>query len=484
MITSVDVEWLYSAPGELAPLRQVKITMEGGRITDIAPLQQACHNGKIALPALVNAHDHGRGLRPAAFGAADQELEAWVGALGLLPQADLYTMCVVAFGRLALSGVASISHVHLPNGGDMVEEAKIVARAAADVGVRVAFAVPIVDVNAFVYGGEKRFCSCHTVDDWSIIRHWDGRAESAIQQIDRLADVVSACETEMFHIQYGPAGPQWVSEAGLKHLGASAAYDGRRVHMHLLETVAQRQWSDAHYPQGLLNWLDDAGLLSPALSLAHCVWLRDEEIDLLAARGVTAIINSSSNLRLSSGMAPVRRFYQRGLSFAFGLDGLAFNDDEDALFELRLLASLHGRRGFEEGGVDRATVWRAATSNGRLTIDGKADAGRLEVGQDADIMVLNMHALAADGLVEMCDPLDLVMTRGARRHVCDVFVAGCPIVAQGKLVGVDLAAAESNLLEEARKSSPAKLAQKPLMDRHLAAMTHYYRSKKHLKGRD
>jgi len=352
MATSLDVEWLYGAPGELEPLHQVRIKMEGGRIADISPLQRACHNGKIALPALVNAHDHGRGLRPAVFGVRDQPLESWVGALSLLPQVDLYTMCVVAFGRLALSGVASISHVHLPNGGDIVEEAKIVARAARDVGVRVAFAAPIVDINTFVYGGQKRFCGCHAVDDWSIIRHWDGWAETATRQIDRLADVVTACETPMFHVQYGPAGPQWVSEEGLRHLGACALRDGRRVHMHLLETVAQRQWSDAHYPQGLLNWLDDVGLLSPALSLAHCVWLRDEEIDLLAARGVTAIINSSSNLRLCSGMAPVRRFYERGLPFAFGLDGLAFNDDEDALFELRLLSSLYGPRGFDEKIVD------------------------------------------------------------------------------------------------------------------------------------
>jgi len=99
-------------------------------------------------------------------------------------------------------------------------------------------------------------------------------------------------------------------------------------------------------------------------------------------------------------------------------------------------------------------------------------------------MVLDMNSLAEDGLAELCDPLDLIMMRGARRHVCDVFVAGCPIVEQDKLARVDLAAAQAALIEEAHKICPEKLAQKPLMDKHLATITHYYRSKKHLEGRD
>lgn len=478
----VEAEWLFAAPGSEPSLRQVGLDIAGGRITAIDHARGGA--GKAMLPALVNAHDHGRGLRSAAFGAFDQPLESWVASLRMVPGVDLYTTCVVAFGRLALSGVAAISHVHIPGGGDTVEEALTVARAARDVGVRVAYALPVVDANAFVYGGPSRFCTCHNPADWSVVRNWDGRPESAIEQMERIGEVAAACESATFSVQYGPAGPQWVTEAGLRRLGELSAGDGRRIHMHLLESTAQRQWSDRHYPAGLLAHLDALGLLSPALTLAHCVWLTDAEIDLLAARGATAVINTSSNLRLRSGIAPVRRFAERGLRFGFGLDGLAFNDDEDALFELRLLSLLHGPRGFDDPGVDRAAMWRAATANGRFTIDGQADAGRLAVGADADIVVVDVAALAEDGVAALCDPLDLIMTRAARRHVSDLFVAGRQVVSNGRLTGVDLDAAERELIAAARAASGSALAEQPLMRRHLAAIDAYYRGGRHLEGRD
>ena len=479
----LETEWLFAVPGSRPPLHRAALDIVDGRIAAITENAQG-GRGRAAMPALVNAHDHGRGLRSVAFGAFDQPLEAWVASLRLVPGVDLYTNCVVAFGRLALSGVSAISHVHIPGGGDTVEEAMAVARAARDVGVRVAYALPVVDANAFVYGGPSRFCSCHNPVDWAVAQGWDGRPETAMAQMERVDAVASACQSPIFTVQYGPAGPQWVTEAGLRNLAERSAADGRRIHMHLLESTTQRQWSDRHYPGGLLAHLDALGLLSPALTVAHCVWLTDAEIDLLAARGATAVVNTSSNLRLSSGVAPVRRFANRGLRFAFGLDGLAFNDDEDALFELRLMSSLHGPRGFADPGVDRSAMWRAATADGRFTIDGHEDTGRLDAGADADIMVIDVAALAADGVAELCDPLDLIMTRAARRHVSDLYVAGRHVVSDHRLTGVDLDAAERELVAEARAAAGTSIAEAPLMRRHLAAIGAYYRDGRHLEGRD
>jgi hypothetical protein len=74
--------------------------------------------------------------------------------------------------------------------------------------------------------------------------------------------------------------------------------------MHLLETRYQWAWMDAEYP-GVVKHLDSIGLLSSRLSLAHCVWARPEELELLAEHGVTILISNSSNLHLRSGIAPV-----------------------------------------------------------------------------------------------------------------------------------------------------------------------------------
>ncbi len=117
---------------------------------------------------------------------------------------------------------------------------------------------------------------------------------------------------------------------------------------HLLETKYQRQWCDANYPGGVVRMLDEIGLLSPRLTLAHCVWARPDELELLAERGVVISVNTSSNLHLHSGLAPMTRMWTAGCRIALGIDGKAFDDDNDALRELRLSHLLHAGSGFDQ----------------------------------------------------------------------------------------------------------------------------------------
>lgn len=481
----VNAEWVFSSPGRIDPLSFHLIEFESDFIRAVEPQRGSRSGfGRAAFPSLVNAHDHGRGLRSAAYGAADAALEVWIPSLAMLPEVDLYTCTVVAFGRLALSGVSAISHVHIPGGGDAVAEAEAVARAARDVGVRIAYALPVVDTNAFVYGGPEAICSCHRPEDWAIIRGWADHSVPATVQMDEVDAISRACESALFNVQYGPAGPQWVTETGLEALAERSENDGRRVHMHLLESPVQRKWSDAHYPGGILVYLDSIGLLSERLTLAHCVWVTEAEMALLAKRGATAVLNTSSNLRLRSGIAPARKMAEAGLRFAFGLDGLAFNDDEDALFELRLLSALHAAKGLDNDGLSRAQVWKAATEHGRFTIDGMQSGSVLRAGMDGDLMVLDVAAMIEDGALGQCDPLEIALARASRRHVCDVFVAGKQVVADGRLLGVDLEAAEAELLGMARVAVASSDRSRSLLERHLDVVRNHYKSGGHFARRD
>src|SRR6201986_2073223 len=103
--------------------------------------------------------------------------------------------------------------------------------------------------------------------------------------------------------------------------------------MHLFETRYQRGYLDQLYGGDVVKFLDSIGLLSPRLSLAHCVWARPDELELLAERGVTIAVNTSSNLHLRSGIAPLAHMIRAGCRVAFGLDGGALDDDDDALRE-------------------------------------------------------------------------------------------------------------------------------------------------------
>lgn len=423
-----------------------RVVLDGGRI---AAVEAADGSGAgILMPALCNAHDHGRGLRTAAFGAQDDMLEVWIAALALEPRVDPYLRAAAAFGRMARSGVGVLNHCHNTQDPEaLVAEAAAVARAAADVGVRVAFAAPIHGRNPLAYGDPAPLLAAlpEGVRAQAAARR---PLPSMAAQLDA-AEAVFALASEHFLPQYGPVGPQWVDDATLAEIAERSARHGRRVHMHLLETQAQRQWADAAHPGGLIAHLDALGLLSPRLTVAHGTWLRRGECALLAERGVMVSVNSSSNLRLRSGIAPVADFVATGLRFGMGLDGMAFDDDEDALREVRML--WHLQRGF--GTVDVLSaerLWQAVLADGRAAILGPDGGGRVAAGAPADLLLLSTGRMMADALPGRVSAMDLLLTRATQADVAGLWVAGRPVVAEGRCLGIDLPAVEAELIAQAR----------------------------------
>jgi cytosine/adenosine deaminase-related metal-dependent hydrolase len=423
------------------------------------------------LPALVDAHDHGRGLRPFAMGTQDQPLELWLPLLGQEPLVDPYLRAAVAFARNARSGIGAVNHCHNPQRVTaLVEEARAVARAARDVGIRVAFAVPLRDRNYIAYGDPGPIAAALGSEDFKKLTDLIVRVSIA----DQLAwvDAIAAFEHPLFHVQYGPVGPQWCSDALLAKIAEASVRTGRRVHMHLFETLRQREWADAHYPGGLIRHLDAIGLLSPRLTLAHGVWLRADECELLAAREVTVSINTSSNLRLGSGLAPVALFKSKGLAWAMGLDGMAFDDDEDALRELRLLWRCQQGTAMT-GAISRAELCDAAFVAGRRTITPGA-GGAVEPGMAADLMRLDYRGMTADVLEGAASELDVILTRARKDHVRTLLVAGRTVVEDGLVCSVDLPVLESELLGQARAAWPEAPEAAKLRRRYHAALADFY----------
>ena len=118
----------------------------------------------------------------------------------------------------------------------------------------------------------------------------------------------------MVDVHYGPIGPQWCSNALIEAVAEASARSGRRIHMHLLESARQRLWLDRRFPQGVVRYLDEIGFLSPRLAVAHGVQLREDELELLAERGVRVVSNPSANLRLRSGSRRSLRWRGRELN--------------------------------------------------------------------------------------------------------------------------------------------------------------------------
>jgi 5-methylthioadenosine/S-adenosylhomocysteine deaminase len=481
----ITVGRLFATPGRDGCQYGATIRWVDGRISSVAATgrrdDSKAGRGLLALPALVNAHDHGRGVRQLAFGARDQQLELWRAALYAHPPVDPYLNAVVGFGRLARAGVGTIVYVHSSIIADRLPaDAENAARAADTVGIRLAFVVPLRDCRTLGYGDDEQLLAQHPAADREIIRQkWLYQFPSPREYMMLVREIARRIESPTISVQLGPNSPLACTDALLEAAAAESADGNRRVHTHLLETATQRRWSDGHFPEGLIKHLDDLGLLSPRFTGAHGVWLTPDDCRLLAERGSSIVVNTSSNLRLRSGIAPVPDYIRAGMKFALGVDSSSFDDDDDALREMRVTHWLHSLNE-NTAPLTPARLFEAALCNGYEAAMNSRHYGAIEPGMPADFVVLDHDAMAYDCIDGMVDELDVVLTRATRNHVRHVFVNGRRIVENGETTGFDLAAVERELLAQVHAAGPAMRALRPVLENSQQTLRAFYASGGHL----
>jgi cytosine/adenosine deaminase-related metal-dependent hydrolase len=444
--------------GPTGPLADAQtIAIDGGLIASIEPAPRSKTDRLLALPALVNTHDHGRAIRTSSIGADSKPLESWLHYLALFPPVDPYLAAAMSFANSALGGAGTVMvhYTRAQGSTDLPTEAAEVARAARDVGVRAGFAVSMKDRNPLVYGATEPILAALPSQARVVIEQRLLRKPPSTRGYMALVDAVAAAAAGPgFDVQYGPNGVQWCSDELLRAIAEASYRTGRRVHMHLLETKYQRQWTDANYPGGVLRMLDDIGFLSPRLTLAHCVWARPDELEMLADRGVTIAVNTGSNLHLHSGIAPVLQMKKAGCSVALGIDGKALDDDDDSLRELRLSYLLHAGTGFDLA-TTRHQALHSAVSNGRFAVANIKDGGAIEAGGAADMLLLDWAALDEDGLLEALDPVNMLFSRATACHISELIIGGQTIVKDRRVLGVDLPAVRQEVLTQIRSGMAA-----------------------------
>lgn len=441
---------LFTGAALLGPTR---LDHAEGRITGLSPMSPPAGPRRLVMPALANAHDHAR-RSMTSFGASGLPLESWIlkGVLGTPP--DPYLAAAVAFGRNAGAGCgAMMVHYTRPSGlMPIVDEVRQIAKAAADVGLRIAFALAVRDQNPLIYG-----------DHAGLLDSLPGPARDAVEAmfirqpappqayLDTVEAIAEAVAGPMVDVQYGPAGMQWCSRPLIEAIAERSAATGRRVHMHCLETLYQRQWADEAFPGGMIRYLREVGLLSPRLTLAHCVHARPDELEMIAGSGTRIVTNFSSNLHLHSGFGPIAEAHRRGCAIAVGVDGQALDEDDDALREWRLVGLAHGGTGYART-WQREEFLALALRNGRAAL-GAPGPGTLEPGAPADFLTLDFDALDRDAVMAV-NPVDLVFARANRSMVREVVVAGRTIVDENGPTGIDLPAMETELRRMFRANLP------------------------------
>ena len=163
---------------------------------------------------------------------------------------------------------------------------------------------------------------------------------------------------------------------------------GGRMHIHLSETQREVDECIARYGKSPVAWFEELGTLDSPTAAAHCVAVSDEDIAILKRHGVNVIHNPTSNLKLGSGFAPVRKLMDAGINLALGTDGAASNNNLNIMQDMYLFGVVYKGYFRDPTIITPAEVLHAATRAGALS-QGRDDSGLLAVGMRADLCVLN-----------------------------------------------------------------------------------------------
>jgi 8-oxoguanine deaminase len=237
---------------------------------------------------------------------------------------------------------------------------------------------------------------------------------------------------------------------GLMRETAALAREHRvRLHTHLAETKDEEDFCRDRFSQRPLDYMEDLGWMGPDVWFAHCVHLNGDEIGRMAGAGTGVAHCPVSNLRLGSGIAPVPRMLDAGVSVGLAVDGSASNDSSNLLREMQTALLVH-RVGTGVDAMPAHRVLDLATLGGARVL-GRDDIGVIAPGKAADLAVFDLRGLEYAGATH--DPVAALLFCGPNARAETVIVNGEVLVRDRHLVRLD----ERSVAEEARRASAGLL---------------------------
>jgi cytosine/adenosine deaminase-related metal-dependent hydrolase len=219
----------------------------------------------------------------------------------------------------------------------------------------------------------------------------------------------------------------------LREVRKAASARSAGLQLHLSETAYQKLYSLKRFGKSTVQRLAETGFLCSDVSCAHCVWLTQRDIAIMRETGAMVVHNPSSNLRLRSGIAPIRAMAEADVPIAVGTDNLTLNDDEDILQETRLAQLLQSPPGIGESPIAAWTALQWATQAGARVL-GIEGLGSLEPGSPADIVMAHNRSLDRAVFEHGHDIAASVMHWVRQSDIDQVLVGGQIMVRNGRYV--------------------------------------------------
>jgi 8-oxoguanine deaminase len=385
----------------------------------------------LVLPGLVNTHHHFyQTLTRALPAAQDADLFHWLKThypvwAGLQPE-DIRISTQLALAELAFSGCTTASdHLYIfPNGCRLDDEIE----AAKDFGLRLHASRGSMSL------GESQ----------------GGLPPDSVVELeeDILADTRRVIETyhdpnpgSMTRIVVAPCSPFSVTPELMRQAATLARSYDVRLHTHLAETLDEEKFCLEQFGHRPLAYAEELNWAGDDVWFAHAVHINAEEVGRMAASGIGVAHCPCSNMRLASGIAPIRRFLAAGVKVGLGVDGSASNDGSHLLAEARqalLLSRVGAATAPEIDGQEELLTARQAlemaTREGAAVL-GRDDIGSLEPGKCADFIAIDLNRVEFAGGLH--DPVASTIFC-ASVPVDFNYVHGNPVVVEGRLVTGDL----------------------------------------------
>ena len=379
--------------------------------------------GMIVLPGLVNTHHHlYQSLTRALPDTQDAELFDWLRTLypiwaGLTGEA-VYVSALIALAELVLSGCTTVAdHLYLyPNNSRIDDE----IRAAQELGVRFHPSRGSMSLGRSKGG----------LPPDSVVEEEEDILQDCERVVERYHDPAAYA---MCRIVIAPCSPFSVTPELMRESVTFARERGLTLHTHVAETLDEEAFCLRKFgvrPVELMRQLDWMG---PDVWWAHCVYVNNEEIQHMAATGTGVAHCPNSNMRLGSGIAPVRAMVDAGVKVGLAVDGSASNDSGHMLAEARQAMLLQRvKEGATAMGAEEA-LWLG--TRGGAAVLGRSDVGALEPNMAADLIGVKLDRLDFAGA--QADPLAALLFCTPPRVDLSI-INGQILVQDGQLQGLDL----------------------------------------------
>ena len=424
---------------EVGPMSELPATAE--EVLDL--------KGHVVLPGLVNTHHHFyQTLTRAVPAAQDANLFNWLKTLypiwARMNPEDIFISTSTALAELALSGCTTASdHLYLfPNGSKLDDE----IAAASEIGLRIH-----ASRGSMSLGESQGGLPPDSVVDTE---------ENILKDSQRLIEKYHDAKLgSMVQIVLAPCSPFSVTSDLMRQSAKLARQYGVHLHTHLAETEDEEQFCMKMFGHRPVGYMQEVGWVGDDVWFAHAIWVNDEEIKVFAEHNCGVAHCPASNMRLASGIAPIKEYRKAGINVGLGVDGSASNDGSHLLAEVRnamLLSRVkEGITGYSlSNDPDRKLMTAREAlylgTRGGAAVLGRKDIGSLEAGKCGDFFAVNLNRIEFSG---MHDPVSAIVF-GQPVRVDYTVVAGRLIVKEGRLVTLD----EQKLIEKHNKAAKRLLS--------------------------